>query len=48
MKEGEVMFEVVPVLYKFRLDAELAERDLARLELNNTQRIGRKTRCVSD
>ena len=39
VKPGELMFEVVPVLYKARLDAEVAERDLAKLELNNTKRL---------
>jgi membrane fusion protein, multidrug efflux system len=34
-----VMFEVVSVLYKARLDAEKAERDLAQLEFNNTKRL---------
>jgi membrane fusion protein, multidrug efflux system len=33
VKEGEVMFEVVPILYKARLDTELAEMNLAELEL---------------
>ena len=42
VKEGEVMFEIVPVLYKARRDAEVAERDLAQLELNNTQRLADK------
>ena len=34
-----MMFEVVPILYQARLDAELAERNLAQLELNNTKRL---------
>lgn len=42
VKAGELMFEIVPVLYKARLDAELAERDLAQLELNNTKRLAAK------
>ena len=42
VKEGDVMFEIVPVLYKARLDAEVAERDLAQLELNNTKRLANK------
>jgi membrane fusion protein, multidrug efflux system len=47
VKEGELMFELVPVLYKARLDAELAERDLAKLELNNTQSLAKKHGVVS-
>jgi membrane fusion protein, multidrug efflux system len=42
VKEGEVMFEIVPVLYKARWEAAVAERDLARLELNNTRRLAKK------
>ena len=33
VKAGDLMFEIVPVLYKARLDAALAERDLAQLQL---------------
>ena len=39
VKTNEVLFEIKPVLYQARLDAELAERDLAQLELNNTKRL---------
>ena len=42
VKEGDLMFEVVPVLYRARLDAELAERDLAQLELNYTKTLAEK------
>jgi membrane fusion protein (multidrug efflux system) len=42
VKTGELMFEIVPILYKARLDAEVAERDLAQLELNNTKRLADK------
>ena len=42
VKEGDVMFEIVPVLYKARWDAEVAERDLAQLELNNTKKLADK------
>ena len=42
VKTGDRMFETVPILYKARLDAELAERDLAQLELNNTKRLADK------
>ena len=39
VKAGDLMFEIVPVLYKARLDAEMAERDLAQLELNSTKKL---------
>jgi membrane fusion protein (multidrug efflux system) len=42
VKTGDLMFEIVPVLYQARLDAELAERNLAQLELNNTKRLAAK------
>ena len=42
VKEGDLMFEVVPTLYKARWDAEVAERALAKLELNNTERLAAK------
>ena len=42
VKTNEVLFEIKPVLYQARLDAELAERDLAQLELNNTKRLAAK------
>jgi membrane fusion protein (multidrug efflux system) len=39
VKRGDVMFKIVPTLYKARLDAELAEARLAELELKNTERL---------
>jgi len=39
VKEGEPLFNVVPVLYQSKYDAELAEAQLAQLELNNTTRL---------
>lgn len=39
VKAGDVMFRVLPTLYKTKLDAELAEARLAQLELNNTKRL---------
>jgi membrane fusion protein (multidrug efflux system) len=39
VKQGDVLFRVIPVLYKSKLDAELAEVQLAELELNNTKRL---------
>src|SRR5262245_50482187 len=42
VKTGDVMFKVMPALYKARLDAELAEVKLAQLELNNTRGLFEK------
>jgi membrane fusion protein, multidrug efflux system len=42
VNEGEVMFEVVPILFKAKLDTELAEAKLADLELKNTERLAKK------
>ena len=39
VKQGDSMFRVVPTLYQARLDAEVAEAQLAQLEFNNTQRL---------
>lgn len=39
VKKGDELFKVIPVLYKARLDAELAEAQLAQLELNNTKKL---------
>ena len=39
VKEKEVLFTVVPTLYQAKLNAELAEAELARLEFNNTKRL---------
>jgi membrane fusion protein (multidrug efflux system) len=37
VKTGDVMFRVIPVLYKARFDAEVAEANLAQIEFNNTK-----------
>jgi membrane fusion protein, multidrug efflux system len=42
VKEGDLMFEVVPVLYKAKLDVELAERDFAKMEMDFTQALADK------
>lgn len=47
VKAGDDLFKVIPALYKARLDAELAEVQLAQLEFNNTQRLFEK-KVVSD
>ena len=39
VKKGELMFQVVPVMYQAKLDAEIAEVKLAQLEYNNTKRL---------
>jgi membrane fusion protein (multidrug efflux system) len=39
VKQGEVLFKIVPVLYKAKLDIELAEVKLAELEFNNIKRL---------
>jgi membrane fusion protein (multidrug efflux system) len=42
VKEGDLMFEVVPTLYQAKLDVELAERDYAKLEMDYTQTLADK------
>jgi membrane fusion protein (multidrug efflux system) len=42
VKEGDLMFEVMPILYQARLDVELAERDFAKLEMDYTQTLADK------
>ena len=39
VKQGDVLFRVIPTLYQARLDAEVAEAQLAQLEYNNTKRL---------
>jgi membrane fusion protein (multidrug efflux system) len=39
VKTGDVMFQIVPILYKARLEAEVAEVRLAELEFKNTERL---------
>lgn len=39
VKKDDVLFKVIPSLYKAKLDAEQAEAKLAELELANTQRL---------
>ena len=47
VKAGDTMFQIKPVLYKARLDAELAEFRLAELEYLNTERLFREKAVVS-
>lgn len=39
VKAGDVLFRVMPVLYKARLDAELAEANFAQQEYNNSRKL---------
>ena len=48
VKKGDVMFQIVPTLYKSKLDAEVAEVQLAQIEFDNTNRLyNEKTPVVS-
>jgi membrane fusion protein (multidrug efflux system) len=47
VKQGDVMFKVMPVFYKARLAAEKAEAQFARVELLNTQKLHER-KVVSD
>src|SRR6185437_2063428 len=40
VKKGETMFRVVPTLYQARLEAELAEAQVAEIEYINTKKLG--------
>jgi membrane fusion protein (multidrug efflux system) len=39
VKQGDVLFKILPTLYQAKLDAEVAEAQLAELEYNNTKRL---------
>lgn len=39
VKQGDVLFRILPTLYQAKLDAELAEAKLAQLEFNNTKKL---------
>lgn len=39
VKQGELLFKIVPTLYQAKLDSELAEAELAQIEFNNTTRL---------
>jgi membrane fusion protein (multidrug efflux system) len=47
VKQGQLLFKVVAVLYKARLDADQAELERAEIELRNTKRLFEKN-VVSD
>src|SRR5205807_629923 len=42
VKKGDLLFKILPTLYQARLDAELAEAELAQLEFNNTKALCEK------
>jgi membrane fusion protein (multidrug efflux system) len=48
VKAGTLLFEIEPVVYKAKLDAAVAERNLARLELINTQKLAEKQSVSKD
>ena len=39
VKKDDLMFKILPVLYKARFEAETAEARLAQLEFNNTKKL---------
>src|SRR5581483_4073973 len=39
VKQGDLIFKIVPIVYKTKLDAELAEVKMAELELQNTEKL---------
>lgn len=39
VKEGDLMFKILPTLYQAKLDAEVAEAELAQIEFNNTKKL---------
>ncbi len=47
VKQGNVMFKIVPVLYQAKLDTEAAEAEVAQIKYNNTQKLSNKA-VVSD
>lgn len=48
VKKGELMFQIVPVLYQAELEAEKAERDRIQIELNNAQKLFDTKKIVSE
>ena len=46
VKKGEVLFRIRPILYKAKLDAEVAEAELARIELDYSTKLA-ETKAVS-
>jgi len=48
VKKGDMMFRFLPVLQQARLDSELAEVQIAQLELNNTKKLSDKNTVSQD
>lgn len=46
VKEGEVLFQVNPAIYKAKLDVELAEAEVALIEYENTKKLADAARPV--
>jgi membrane fusion protein, multidrug efflux system len=46
VKKGDVMFRVVPILFKARLEAERAEAEVARIEYEQTKKLAAGARPV--
>ncbi|HEV3260822.1 MAG TPA: efflux RND transporter periplasmic adaptor subunit [Gemmataceae bacterium] len=46
VRQGDVMFKVIPILYKAKLDAERAEAEVARIEFENTKKLAEGDRPV--
>jgi membrane fusion protein (multidrug efflux system) len=42
VKQGDLMFKIVPVLYQAKLDSEMAEAELMRIKLANTEQLYKK------
>lgn len=41
-QKGDVMFRILPILYQARLDAEVAEADVARIKYENTRKLSER------
>jgi membrane fusion protein (multidrug efflux system) len=39
VKQGDTLFKILPTLYQAKLDAEVAEAEVAQIEYDNTQRL---------
>jgi membrane fusion protein (multidrug efflux system) len=48
VKKGDVMFKILPVLYKAKADAEVAEALVAEREYNNTKQLFETKKIVSE
>jgi membrane fusion protein (multidrug efflux system) len=42
VKQGDLMFQIIPVLYQARLDTEIAEAQRIQIELTNAEALNRK------